>query len=87
MSQNTRISSKSMEYARRQVNSRVAPAVIDSIAMLKDKIDDAEERVADEGIVVRDMKGSVIAHPAIKISEDAMKAMLNIIERVTKGVL
>ena len=70
-----------MEYARAQFSGNRKSAIIDSVAALKIIIDDAEGRIEEEGIVVRDMKGSVIAHPAIKIAQDAMKIMLDIINK------
>jgi phage terminase small subunit len=40
---------------------------------------EAKRRIDDEGIVVRDMKGSVIPHPAIKIKADADKSIFSMI--------
>jgi hypothetical protein len=37
--------------------------------------EEARARIEEEGIVVRDMKGSVIEHPAIKIEQVALKTI------------
>jgi len=42
---------------------------------------DARDRVVREGSVVRDMKGSVIAHPAIKIEADAVKIYAGLFDK------
>jgi len=81
MSQDIHISLKSIEFAKNQVKNNCKPAIFECIAIQKDRINDAEKRIKKEGIVVRDMKGSVIQHPAIKISQDAMKIMLDIIKK------
>ena len=41
--------------------------------------DEARARIIEEGIVVRDMKGSVIKHPAIEVELKAMRAIQDII--------
>jgi hypothetical protein len=41
--------------------------------------DEARARIIEEGIVVRDMKGSVIKHLAIEIEQKALKAIQDII--------
>ena len=81
MSRNIPTNSDSMEYARQQVKKNCKQAILDSIVILLDRIEDAENRIEEEGIVVRDMKGSVIPHPAIKIAEDSMKLMVSIIDK------
>ena len=53
--------------------------IIDIIADHIEKAETAKIRIAEEGIVVRDMKGSVIPHPAIKIESDANKFVSDLI--------
>lgn len=40
---------------------------------------DAKQRIADEGIVVRNIGGLIIPHPAIKIQNDAEKIVAGLI--------
>jgi hypothetical protein len=47
--------------------------VVTLIATQLDRAEEAAERIAREGSVVRDTKGSVIAHPAIAIELAATK--------------
>ena len=42
---------------------------------------EARERIEREGSVVRDPRGSVIAHPAIKIESDAIKMYTDLINK------
>jgi len=51
------------------------------------RADDAKARVDEEGQVVRDMKGSVIPHPAIKIEQEATKMAIDLIRKYSTGVL
>jgi len=46
--------------------------------------EEARDRIKKEGIVVRDMKGSVVAHPAIKIEQDALKNIEILINKKRK---
>ncbi len=45
---------------------------------------DARDRVVREGSVVRDMKGSVIAHPAIAIEAAAVKVYTSLLDKWAK---
>jgi len=51
------------------------------------RADDAKTRIDEEGQVVRDMKGSVIPHPAIKIEQDATKMAIDLIRKYSTGFL
>ena len=51
------------------------------IARQMDRADEAQKRILEEGLVVRDMKGSVIAHPAIQIEKDACKIITDLLHR------
>jgi len=46
-----------------------------------DRADEAQRRIVTEGIVVRDLKGSVIPHPAIQIEKDACKIITELLVR------
>lgn len=56
-----------------QVKARTPAAVIAMIETQLERAREAGERVAREGSVVRDMKGSVIPHPAIAVEAAAQK--------------
>jgi hypothetical protein len=45
---------------------------------------DAQARIKDEGLVVRNLKGDVIAHPSIKIMNEAQKIELGLLTRYGK---
>ena len=56
-----------------QVRPDTPDAIIEAIGVQLFTAREARERIAREGSVVRDMRGAVIPHPAIKIEADAMK--------------
>ena len=49
-----------------------------------DWLDEARRRIDEEGIVVRDLKGSVIAHHAIKVEADASKLLAELMSKNKK---
>ena len=55
--------------------------IIDQISKQIERCDEASRRITEEGIVVRDMKGSVIQHPAIKIEINAGKIITDLLMR------
>ena len=55
--------------------------IIERISKQLDRCDAADERIKKEGIVVRDMKGSVIQHPAIKIEIEAGKVITDLLKK------
>lgn len=42
---------------------------------------EARKRIDEEGIVVRDMRGAFLAHPAIKIEADAVKIYTELLRK------
>lgn len=53
------------------------------IGILADKLailSHAKQRIDKEGLVVRDLKGSVIPHPALNIIKDAEKTMIDLLK-------
>jgi len=56
-----------------QVNDYTPDKIIDTIVKQVIRSKDASDRIEKEGLVVRDMKGSVIPHPAIQIEINAQK--------------
>ena len=67
-----------------QVNASCPESVIEIIETNMILSDKADARVEKEGIVVRDLKGSVIQHPAIKIQADAQKVISNLMDKYRK---
>ncbi len=67
------LSAKLLAEVKAQLYKQTAPAIIEAIAVQLHQAREARERIEREGSVVRDMRGSVIAHPAIKIEADAIK--------------
>jgi len=66
---------------REQVSPRTPDIMIDTIATQMLRAFEAGKRITDEGLVVRDLKGSIIPHPAIKIEADAQKAYIQVIDK------
>jgi len=54
---------------------------VEVLAIQMDRAEEAHRRIEEEGIVVRDLKGSVIPHPAIKIEIDAGKIISDLIKK------
>ncbi len=71
--------SSNIDFVRKQVKEVTPESIVDAIAAQLDRLDEAKFRIKNEGIVVRDMKGSVIAHPAIKIEIDATKLIADLL--------
>jgi len=72
---------KNMEKALSQVNKRTPHIICELIAVQLDIIDDSIRRITQEGTVVKDLKGSVIPHPSIKIKLDATKATSDLLSK------
>ena len=64
-----------IEEIANQVKPGTPPAIIESLAAQLSLAREARGRIVKEGSVVRDPKGSVVAHPAIKIEADALKLL------------
>ena len=64
-----------------QVRGYTPDAIVEAIATQIGRMREARERIEAEGAVVRDVKGSVIAHPAIKIEMEASKAAATLLEK------
>ncbi len=56
-----------------QVRRGCQPLVVEAIACQIDLAREARDRIVREGSVVRDMKGAVVPHPAIKVEASAVK--------------
>jgi hypothetical protein len=73
-----------IEKARKQVNGSTPESIIQAIATQMDRLDEARRRIDEEGIVVRDLTGSVIEHPAIKVELNATKMLSDLMGRNRK---
>ncbi len=73
--------SRNYEAARDQVRPNTPDLIVELIARQLDRADDAKERIEREGSVVRDLKGSVVAHPSIAIELAATKAAADLIAK------
>ena len=67
-----------IDKVRCQVRKVTPDSIVELISSQIDRADEAARRIDTEGIVVRDMKGSVIQHPAIKIEMDAHKVIADL---------
>lgn len=72
--------SKNLKRAQ-QVLQEQEPLLVELLASQIDIAEDARKRIQTEGIVVRDLKGSVIEHPAIKIEQAALKIIESLIHK------
>jgi hypothetical protein len=84
MNQNTHTQLTNIEKARKQVNGSTPESIIQAIATQMDRLDEARRRIDEEGIVVRDLTGSVIEHPAIKVELNATKMLSDLMGRNRK---
>lgn len=74
-----------IDLVRKQVRMSTPETIIEAIATIIDRRDECKRRIDEEGIVVRDMKGSVIAHPAIKIEQDSIKMLDDLMAKHKKA--
>jgi len=70
-----------IEKVRQQVKKTTSDTIIELIASQLDRRDLAKKRIEDEGIVVRDLKGSVVPHPALKIEQDVTKIIADLLSK------
>ena len=66
---------ENIKKAKEQVGKKTPVIIIELLASQIGIADEARKRIIEEGIVVRDMKGSVIKHPAIEVELKALKAI------------
>ena len=67
-----------------QLKTRTPDTVIALIIRQLTRAQDAAERIQKEGLVVRDIKGSVIPHPAIQIELAATKTVCDVLAKWSK---
>jgi len=67
-----------LDKAIERCTDRTPIGVLEILAEKMKRLDTAQTKLDDEGLVVRDMKGSVIEHPALKIVKDVEKEILTL---------
>lgn len=67
---------KSLKYKLRTSTPELIYDLIDNQIKIAEE---SRKRINKEGIVVRDLKGSVIPHPAIKIEQESIKIISDMI--------
>jgi len=67
------LSDAQMDEIRDQTIDHTPPSIVEAIAIQLHTAREARRRIETEGSVVRDVKGSVVKHPAIQIEADAIK--------------
>ena len=75
----TKLKKSSLLKAGKMVDGKTPRVIIEQLSKQIARCDEASRRIEEEGIVVRDMKGSVIAHPAIKIEIAAGKIIADLV--------
>lgn len=73
-----------IEAVFEQVRSRTPMTIVEAITIQIITAKEARTRIEEEGSVVRDTKGSVIPHPALKIEADAVKLYTSLIGKYEK---
>lgn len=76
--------SDNWKRAQESVGPRTPDAIVEQIAAQMDRADEAAGRIEEEGVVVRDMKGSVVPHPAIAVEQAAAKMICDLIAKHTR---
>jgi hypothetical protein len=67
-----------VDEVRSQLKLSTPEGVISIIEKQVERAIEAARRIEEEGVVVRDMKGSVIPHPAIQIEMAAHKMIVDL---------
>ena len=81
MSRTPPTQSKNYSLVEGQVRANTPVSVVEIIASQLDRADDARKRIEAEGAVVRDMRGSVIPHPAVSIEMAAGKMAAELLSK------
>jgi len=85
MKQDIRTQLKSVDEIKNQLDPKTPPEIVSLIESQVVRARDASARIGEEGLVVRDMRGSVIAHPAIAIEVAATKLISELIGKHKKS--
>ena len=74
-----------VEHVVDQVKPSTPDAIFDIIVGQLEIAQDAKNRIAEEGIVVRNIGGSIIPHPAIKVQNDAEKIVAQLVGKYSEN--
>lgn len=85
MSQEQPTRSERFDEVLGQVRSSTPLATVELIARQLDRAADARARIEEEGLVVRDVKGSVVPHPGIAIELAATKLATDLLGKERAG--
>jgi hypothetical protein len=72
---------KQIETVRAHCRAGTPETILELIALQLERVDESNRRISEEGTVVRDMKGSVIAHPSIMIEANATKLAVDLLSK------
>ena len=75
---------RTLESVKEQIWEGTPPGIAELIYRQLQRADEAHERIQREGSVVRDLKGNVIAHPAIAIEKEATKLAADLLQKHKK---
>jgi hypothetical protein len=78
----TQLNKLVIDQVKESTPKTVISVIVDNMSMSAK----AKKRIEDEGIVVRDVKGSIVSHPAIKIEADCNKIICELIDKYKRGV-
>ena len=81
MSQEQHTQSKDFERIASQVGDNTPVSIIWLIVSQLARAKESAAKIEKEGLVVRDMKGSVIAHPAVAIELAATKCAADLLAK------
>lgn len=84
MNQEQPIQSPNHNYVTKQVRKNTPVSVIELIASQLDRTDESKRRIVEDGIVVRNISGSVVEHPCIKIEVAATKLACDLLAKYRK---
>jgi hypothetical protein len=69
---------------KEQVRDKTPVGIVDILVQQEARRQEAGERIDKEGSVVRDLKGAVVAHPALKIEIEAGKIIADLLAKYRK---
>jgi len=69
------------EAVKKQLKTGTPAAIIEVISTQMERQAEAARRIKEEGLVVRNLQGAVVPHPAIKIEQEAGKIIATMVEK------
>jgi hypothetical protein len=62
-----------------QVSENTSDIVVKAIVTQMARLEESKKRIEEEGIVVRDLKGAIVPHPALKVEQDTTKLISDLL--------